>query len=158
MTSYNPISKSGWGEKSLTDRWVTHSPEETIELGRQLGRCLADNTIVSFVGDLGAGKTTLIKGIAAGVTGCSVDDVSSPTFVYLHVYEGERRLYHFDLYRLEGAEAFIGMGFEDFFHAGGICCVEWADRVAEILPKQTLRLEMRSTGHFEREVTLCKNS
>jgi tRNA threonylcarbamoyladenosine biosynthesis protein TsaE len=132
---------------------VTRSAAETIAVGVEIGKSLAANSVLAFAGDLGAGKTTLIKGITAGVTGLSPDEVSSPTFVYLNVYEGRLPLFHFDLYRLDNGESFLAMGFEEFFEAGGICCIEWAERITEWLPAVTRRISLHTLSEAEREVS-----
>src|ERR1700722_4422987 len=91
---------------------VTFSPEETLSYGRELGRAAKKNSIFCFFGDLGAGKTTLIKGIVEGATGVAASNVSSPTFVYLNIYSSPKMsLYHFDLYRLKNEREFLSMGF-----------------------------------------------
>ena len=80
----------------------------------------------------------------------------SPTFVYLNIYDGsrEKRVYHFDLYRLKNAEEFLGMGFDDYFQAGGVCCVEWAERIEELLPPNCLRIKMTHRSEQERLIEI----
>ena len=89
--------------------YTTNSAEETIALGKQLSKQLKDNSVVCFFGDLAAGKTTFIKGLASGVTDCELEEINSPTFVYLNIYEGRRKVFHFDLYRLNGPGDFLDM-------------------------------------------------
>lgn len=132
----------------------TGSAEETIALGKRIGTQLTDGAILCFFGDLGAGKTTLIKGLAAGVTGCDPQGVNSPTFVYLNVYRGERTLYHFDLYRLRDIQEFIDMGFDDLFHSDGICCIEWSEKIEPLLPKEAIRITCTHVSPEEREITI----
>ncbi len=122
--------------------FVTGAPEETLAFGRQLGEQLPDSAVVCFRGELGAGKTTLIKGVAAGVTGLDPDAVNSPTYVYLNIYRGVRTLYHFDLYRMRDADEFLGMGFEEYWDAGGVCCLEWSERIASIIPSGAIQVEL----------------
>lgn len=112
--------------------YFSGSDEETEALGKEFGSQLKENTIVCFSGDLGAGKTTFIRGIVAAH---SKDFVNSPTFVYLNIYNGSFNIYHFDLYRLHNVDEFLSMGFDEFFFAKGICCVEWPERIEPILPK-----------------------
>src|SRR5262245_47888072 len=114
--------------------YTTHSAHETMLLGKKLGKELPDNSIVCFFGDLGAGKTTFIKGLASGAANFSVEEITSPTFVYLNIYEGKRSVFHFDLYRLKNVHDFIGLGFDEYFQAGGICCIEWSERISACLP------------------------
>ncbi len=133
---------------------ISRSPEETIEIGKSIGAALEGNTIVCLEGDLGAGKTTLIKGIAAGYAGVSEEEVSSPTFVYLNIYQGKRVVYHFDLYRLENGSQFLQMGFEDFFQCGGVCLVEWPSRIAALLPQKVTSIHISDKGQGTREIRI----
>lgn len=138
-------------------RFLSSSAAETLAIGQELGSRLPANTIVSLFGDLGAGKTTLIKGLTYGAIGCPEGQVSSPTFAYLNIYTGTRgvrELYHFDLYRLTGAEDFIGMGFDEFLDAGAICCIEWAERIAALLPAGTLEIHLTHAGGDQRTIEI----
>lgn len=132
-------------------QYTTSSPAETHLLGKWLGSQLESDSILCFFGELGAGKTTLIRGITEGAA--QYDSVSSPTFVYLNVYRGTQTIYHFDLYRLEGADEFISMGFDELFDAGGICCIEWSEKIAELLPDNCIRVEMEHAGEDKRVIT-----
>jgi tRNA threonylcarbamoyladenosine biosynthesis protein TsaE len=138
---------------------ITRSPEETFALGVSLGKRLQENSVLCFFGDLGAGKTTLIKGLIFGAAEINPDQVSSPTFVYLNVYRGKKNVYHFDLYRLSDADEFLSMGFEEFFFCGGICCIEWPERIAPLIPDNSIRIVMKhpdtdSEGEFCRNITI----
>jgi tRNA threonylcarbamoyladenosine biosynthesis protein TsaE len=134
--------------------YITHSAEETIALGEKIGRSLPSNTVVCFFGDLAAGKTTFIKGLVLGATLASEDLVNSPTFVYLNIYEGEKTVYHFDLYRLQDSDEFFAMGFQEFFCANGICCIEWAERIELALPPQILRIDLEHYGIDCRKISI----
>lgn len=131
--------------------WMSHSAEETLKIGYHIGKSLTPNAILCLFGDLGAGKTTLTKGIVEGITHLSPHEVSSPTFVYLTPYEGSTGLtvYHFDLYRLHDAEEFLKSGFEEYLYAGGICCIEWSERIASILPAHAIKVFLH---HVERDI------
>src|SRR5262245_49283906 len=94
---------------------VTHSAEETFSFGYALGQTLPSHSVICLYGELAAGKTTLIKGIAAGAAGIDPAHVQSPTFTYLNIYEGRQKIYHFDLYRLKDVDEFLSMGFVEFF-------------------------------------------
>ncbi len=94
--------------------------------------------VVFFLGDLGVGKTTFIKALASEIIGISPNEVSSPTFTYLHIYGDRLPLYHFDLYRLKDPKAFFQMGFDEYFDAKGICLIEWAEKIKAIVPKKNL--------------------
>ena len=110
--------------------FVTGSREETIALGERLGRALVAGDVLVLTGDLGAGKTQLTKGIAAGMG--VTDDVTSPTFTIEMVYEGaEMPLYHFDLYRLDDPDQLEDTGIFDVLGADGVCSIEWGEQFAE---------------------------
>ncbi len=124
--------------KSILFEGTSSSPDETIQLGRSLGKDLPRGAIVCFFGDLATGKTTFIKGIAATIGNCHLQDVNSPTFVYLNIYSGGKTVYHFDLYRLRDSDEFLSMGFDEMLYSDGICCIEWSERIADILPRNRL--------------------
>lgn len=112
------------------DTFITHSQEETIDLGRRLGGLLREGDVLVLTGDLGAGKTQLTKGIAQGM-GVS-DDVTSPTFTIEMVYQGaELPLYHFDLYRLDDPDQLEDVGLYDVLGADGVCVIEWGEQFAD---------------------------
>lgn len=113
---------------------TTHSPEETEQVAALFGVKLPEGALLCLKGELGAGKTTFIRGLSRGVLGESYRGVSSPTFVYLHSYEGNGKvLHHFDLYRLKSAQEFIDLGFEEFIGSKGVVCIEWSERIEELL-------------------------
>jgi tRNA threonylcarbamoyladenosine biosynthesis protein TsaE len=126
------------------------SPEETEQFGYELAHTLGPNTILALQGDLGAGKTTFVQGLAKGLG--VVDPVQSPTFTYLQIYEGASlSLYHFDLYRLEKESDFVALGFEETFDAGGIVAIEWPDRIASLIPSSAQEITF---AHAERKRTV----
>lgn len=136
--------------------YVTHGSEESYHLGFQLGQTFSPGTVVCFFGNLGAGKTTMIKGIAAGA-GVSRDHlVTSPTYTYLNIYQGLIPVYHFDLYRLSGADEFLAMGFDEYFDAGGICCVEWSEKISSLIDAHAVRIEIEHLGGDSRKITIGK--
>ncbi|MCG3129433.1 MAG: tRNA threonylcarbamoyladenosine biosynthesis protein TsaE [Phycisphaerae bacterium] len=116
----------------------TSSVEETVALGRRIGQSLVGNAVVALVGPLGAGKTHLVKGIAAGNGLPDPGAVTSPTFVLVNEYEGRLRLRHLDLYRVRSIRELFALGFEEMREAGGAVVVEWADRFPEAMPVETL--------------------
>lgn len=109
--------------------------------------------VICLFGDLGAGKTTLIKGIVSALTQTVPEEVCSPTFAYLNIYEGKCPVYHFDLYRLEDEEAFLSLGFEEFLFSNGVCCIEWSERIAALLPPRTIRVTLTHVAEERREIT-----
>lgn len=109
-----------------------------MQLGKEVAPSLPRNSILAIQGDLGAGKTTFIKGIVAAALGINPATINSPTFTYLNIYQGNPPFYHFDLYRLQNEKDFFSLGFADFLDAGGVCCIEWPERIQKILPKETI--------------------
>lgn len=132
---------------------ITHSPEETRALGGRLSQILKPGDAVCLTGTLGAGKTLLVQGIAAGF-GIGDDAVTSPTFTIMHVYEGELSLYHFDLYRLDDPVQLYDIGFEEYVYADGVALIEWADKFPEHMPRECLWLTITSTGASERLISI----
>lgn len=131
---------------------TTTSPEETTALGHQLAAHLHPGDIVALYGDLGAGKTHLVKGICAA---CGIPEaaVTSPTFTIVNEYPGERfPLYHFDAYRIERVEEFFELGYEEYFFGDGVCLIEWPERVEPLLPEETIRLRLEHLGATERRI------
>lgn len=123
---------------------------DTEALGGALARFLPQPAVVALYGTLGAGKTRLVQGLAAGL-GIVREAVSSPTFVLLHEYRGETPVYHFDAYRLRGAEEFWDLGADEYLaDRHGIVIVEWADRIAGCLPPDRLEIAIEITGPAER--------
>jgi tRNA threonylcarbamoyladenosine biosynthesis protein TsaE len=134
----------------------TNSAEETIALGAKLATILRDARIVLLRGDLGAGKTTLVKGIAEGFHAAAQDDVTSPTFTLVHEYRGpERTLYHIDLYRLETERELATLGLEDMSHEdGAILLIEWGEKFARVQKLRDVEIRLERTGENSRRITL----
>lgn len=117
----------------------TNSAEETFACGKSLGEQAEPGQIYTLIGDLGVGKTVFTQGVAAGLG--IEEPVNSPTFTILQIYEeGRLPFYHFDVYRIGDVEEMEEIGYEDCFYAGGICLIEWADLVAEIIPPRHTRI------------------
>ena len=115
----------------------SHSRQKTYELGRTLGQQAKAGDVYTLVGDLGVGKTVLTQGMAAGLG--IMEPVSSPTFTIVQIYEeGRLPLYHFDVYRIEEPEEMEEVGFDDYIYGDGVCLIEWANRIEEILPEETI--------------------
>lgn len=133
---------------------VTQSAAQTHSLGKQLAEGLKPGDILCFFGDLGAGKTTLIKGIAEGLKVKS-DYVHSPTFTLLNVYEhGKIPLYHFDMYRIEDPEELFDIGYEEFLYGQGLSVVEWSEKFGKLLPKDRLEIHLKHKGNDRREIRI----
>lgn len=121
--------------------YLTDSEDETIELGRTLAAGWPRPCVVLLIGQLGAGKTTLAKGIAEGLRAAKADDVSSPTFPLIHEYGSEGELYHIDLYRLDTVEEVETLGLDELFARPAVVLLEWAERFPALLPEE--RIEIR---------------
>src|SRR5262245_24240295 len=111
-------------------------PEATHSLGRRLGELLFPGAVVALTGPLGAGKTFLVRAIAEGLSVPDSRVVSSPTFVLIQEYAGRLPIYHFDTYRLKSVADFAELGVHEYFQGSGVCLIEWADRVTELLPAE----------------------
>ena len=123
-------------------QFVTHSPEETRELGARLAEKLKAGAVLAFTGDLGAGKTAFTSGLARGL---GIEErVTSPTFTIVNEYEGGRLpLFHFDMYRLGSADELFDIGWEDYLARGGVCAVEWTENVEEAIEDDAIRISIR---------------
>ena len=131
---------------------ISHNPEETFAHGRALAESLRAGDVVALDGDLGAGKTHFVKGIAAGL-GCE-GDVTSPTFTLVHEYTGGRlALFHFDFYRLESEDETLRLGLDDYLGAGGVLVIEWAGKFPALLPSDTRWFHLRASDGDLREIT-----
>ena len=120
---------------------TTNSPEETEAAGMDLGRRVPDGTVIAMYGDLGAGKTAFVRGLARGI---GIDArVSSPTFTIVNEHQGRVPLFHFDWYRLGGEEELFDIGWEEYLARGGVCAVEWSERAPEALPEGTVTVTIR---------------
>jgi tRNA threonylcarbamoyladenosine biosynthesis protein TsaE len=122
-----------------------------VELGRRLAGELPPGGVVLLIGNLGAGKTTLAKGIVSGLGAAGPDDVSSPTFTLIHEY-GEGRAYHIDLYRLEEARELESLGLEELFDRGAMVLIEWGERFPRQMPARRTEIRMHAIGDDEREI------
>lgn len=130
----------------------TASEPDTIALGERLAARLAPGTVVALTGQLGAGKTTLAKGIVRGLGAAEPDEVSSPTFTLIHEYGDPPRVYHVDLYRLDEAAETESLGLEELFGRDAVVLVEWGERFPELLPARHAEIELRRLGEEEREI------
>ena len=130
----------------------------TDRLGAALANCLPAGTTIALVGTLGAGKTRLVRAVATAL-GVAAEDVTSPTFVLVNEYlTGRLPVYHFDTYRLRDDDEFLELGPEEYFDGQGITFIEWADRVADCLPKHHLRIEIEVAGESQRQFLISASS
>lgn len=136
---------------------ISHSPSETFEHGRALAGTLRAGDVLALDGELGAGKTHFVKGIAAGL-GCA-DDVTSPTFTLVHEYTGGRLpLFHFDFYRLDNENETLRLGFDDYLGAGGVLVIEWAGKFSALLPSGTRWFQLRAGEGDVRYIEECEEA
>lgn len=117
---------------------VTSSVEETVRLGERLGSLAGPGDFIALTGELGSGKTQFARGLAAGLGVDPSVPVTSPTYTLMNLYSGRVALYHFDLYRLGGDQEVAELGFEEYFYGDGVCIVEWAERLRDLLPQERL--------------------
>ena len=132
----------------------THSEDETRALGRHLAGRLPEHGIVLLMGELGAGKTTLAKGIAEGRGAARAEDVSSPTFTLIHEYGDPVSIYHIDLYRLDTLDEARRLGLEDIYDMRALVLIEWGERFPELLPPERVEILIRATGEQARFIEM----
>ena len=128
---------------------LSHSPEDTEDIGARLAEQLEPGAVVAFTGDLGAGKTAFTRGLARGLG--IPDRITSPTFTIVNEYEGPTPLFHFDLYRLGGEEELWDIGWEDYLARNGVCAVEWSEIAPGALPENTVYVTLRRRPGAEEE-------
>jgi tRNA threonylcarbamoyladenosine biosynthesis protein TsaE len=129
----------------------TRSEEETIALGRDLAPTLSPGAVL-LIGNLGAGKTTLAKGIVGGLNATPADEVSSPTFTLIHQYGDATPVYHIDLYRLDEQRQVENLGLDDLFSSGSVILLEWAERFPALLPRHRTEIRLRALSDETREI------
>src|SRR6202035_1172026 len=140
-------------------RFISNGPRETIEIGGEIARMLSSPTLLFLRGDLGTGKTTLVKGIAQALDAAEPDEVTSPTFTLLHEYEGTLngkpvKLYHIDVYRLEGERQLETLGLDELLTPDALVLVEWGDKFKSIRKKATGEIVITSEGGDARKITV----
>jgi len=137
-------------------RWIISSSSalETEQIGESLGKTLIGGDIIALVGELGAGKTVLTKGIARGLGYKEEFLITSPTYVLIREYPGRLCLYHFDFYRLNSIKEIEGLGYEEYFDGEGVSVIEWAEKFASLFPKKTLWIKLWIIGENERRLEL----
>ncbi len=135
-------------------QFLSHSAEETERFGEQLARRLRSGDVLAFTGPLGMGKTAFTRGLARGL-GCR-GRVTSPTFTIVNEYEGGTPLFHFDMYRLGSSDELFDIGWDDYLARGGICAVEWSERVSDALPEGTVFVDIArgAEGEDSRVITV----
>ncbi|MFH1395551.1 MAG: tRNA (adenosine(37)-N6)-threonylcarbamoyltransferase complex ATPase subunit type 1 TsaE [Candidatus Omnitrophota bacterium] len=122
---------------------TTSSPEETMKLGKKIAKQLKTGDLVALIGELGTGKTVFVKGLAKGLGVKNPLYVNSPSFVIVKEYEGQKNLYHFDVYRIDLRSFCETLDYKRYFYGRGITVVEWADKIKEVLPEQYLEITIK---------------
>lgn len=139
----------------------TNSEDQTIDLGRRLARWLPSRAVVLLIGNLGAGKTTLAKGIIHGLGAAAPEEVSSPTYTLIHEYGAIA--YHVDLYRIESANEAAALGLDELFEREAVVLIEWGERFPELIPEERVEIRMDPEGEESRRITVrstlpCRNT
>jgi len=143
----------------MTSELITHSAEETIAFGRRLAADLFPPLIVLLRGDLGAGKTTLVKGIAEGFGAARAHEVTSPTFTLVHEYRGpDVILYHIDLYRIDTQRELDTLGLDDFLSPNCILLIEWGEKFPRLQRQQNLEIALERVAETDRRIILTLDS
>ncbi len=135
--------------------YETNDEKQTYDIGYQLGIASKSGEIYCLIGDLGVGKTVFSKGFAEGLG--ITEPITSPTFTIVQVYDAPKSLYHFDMYRIEDPDELEMIGYEDYFYGKGVCLVEWANNVKEVIPKEAVWIEIEKDlekGFDYRKITM----
>lgn len=139
----------------MTRHALTHSAAETVAFGRQFATELSPPLVVLLRGDLGAGKTTLVKGIVEGFQAASAEDVTSPTFTLVHEYRGPRAtLYHIDLYRIDTERELETLGLDDLLAPGNILLIEWGEKFPRLVRDRKMEIVLERVGEDDRRIQL----
>lgn len=134
------------------DKFISNSEKETMSFAEKFSKSLTGGDVILLSGDLGAGKTTFVKGLAKGL-GIS-DEVTSPTYAYLNVY-GDK-LYHYDCYRLSCGEDAEALGLVDYFYGDNICVIEWSENIADVLPDKVIKINIEKTSVSSRSISIIR--
>ena len=133
-------------------KYITKDEVGTLEVAGVLARTLRPGTVVALIGELGTGKTVFARGMAMAL---GVEEkVTSPTFTLIHEYHGSIPLYHMDLFRMNSVEEMLDIGVEDYFFSGGICVVEWAEKLEELFPHDAICVTIKHCGITHREIEI----
>ena len=129
---------------------ILNSLQETASLAKDLSKQIRSGDILCFFGDLGAGKTTLIKSLISTLTSTALHEITSPTFNYCHTY---KNIHHFDLYRLQSSKQFFELGFDEYLNADSICLIEWSERIQDSIPAHAWKIYIEVLGETKRKLT-----
>jgi len=129
---------------------ITNNPEETRKLGKKISVLVQPGDLFAFYGELGVGKTCFIQGICYGLG--VKEGVNSPSFTLINEYQGKIPIYHFDLFRLNGIDEFLDLGYEEYFYGKGLTVIEWAGKIEGFLPPDYLKIEINSVSYYQRRI------
>ena len=132
--------------------YLSKGEEQTQRIGAELASSLRPGSVVALRGDLGAGKTAFVRGMAGALH--AKDRVTSPTFTIVNEYEADIPIFHFDMYRLSGADELFDIGWEDYLDRGGICCVEWSENVPEAFDENTVYVTVTKLSDTQRDIEI----
>lgn len=144
-------------QETLLLRFVSGGPEETLKIGKIIGENVKAGDMVALIGELGSGKTLLTQGIAQGIPVSEGYHITSPTFTLINEYPGRINLYHLDVYRLAGSEDLALLGFEDYIDGDGVVVIEWAEKIRDILPEESLFVRLCRLDDRRREICVEGN-
>lgn len=133
-------------------KFLSKSEKETEEIAAKFAKSLKKGSVVAFEGELGAGKTAFVRGLAKGLN-CE-DSVSSPTFAIVNEYNGETRLFHFDMYRIETFNELYSIGFFEYLEKNGVCAIEWSENIYSALPDDSFFVKISKISETEREIEI----
>lgn len=133
---------------------ISNNIEETINLGRIIGEELNRGNIIALIGELGSGKTCITRGIARGMGISEEFHITSPTFTLINEYPGRIPLYHLDVYRLSGSGDLEDLGYEEYFYGKGAIVIEWADKIKDIIPPDSIFVYLKYLGEMKREIEI----
>jgi tRNA threonylcarbamoyladenosine biosynthesis protein TsaE len=153
LKSQNPAARTDSSAPVLREV-VTRSAEETVEFGRQLARQIEPPCLILLEGELGSGKTTLVKGMVAGLGAAREEEVTSPSFTLVHEYGHACKVYHVDLYRIEGARDFASLGLDELFEENATVIVEWGERISDNAPELQWRIRLEYVTSDKRRITV----
>ena len=153
LKSQNPTARTDSPAPAFREV-VTHSAEETVEFGRQLAKQIKPPCLILLAGELGSGKTTLGKGMGAGLGAAREEEVTSPSFTLVHEYGHARKVYHVDLYRIEGARDFASLGLDELFEEDATVIVEWGERISDNAPGLQWRVRVEYVTNDERRIAV----
>lgn len=139
-------------------KYLSQSAEETMHIGKALAKQCSHPKILCLSGDLGSGKTTLIKGMVGELTGINPDEILSPTFTTYQVYEAKNPVVHFDLYRLRSPEEFCFLGLEEYLDGSMHALIEWPEKIASLLPKHCMHIQINYLTETVREIHVYENT